>query len=309
MIRLEPKYTYSAESGIIWQPYVTADSGYTLSPTYQLYPTSNWVPFPATPLPVNASGWEKGIVTPNVTMPVLGTKHNERVGDRIRVTKLRLKMLLTMDSWLCTRIEGNPFNNIPYDRTSNPTGVVEQYNYDNSESNAVKRWFKFRFFIVEFSKSLTLSPAKLYQWFQETFCPFMEENTLQIQSYKDRPISVHSNVLRMSTDWTGEFNILCDRCFTWYNNKPQFSLDLTIPINREYKFREGTDELLSPNIVCFLLPPLNLISDMDPLSRAQYQLAWTGTGHPSIAPDDTPDHAPNEFYRVDVWTKLSYTDL
>lgn len=195
---------------------------------------------------------------PTYSLPGRGNNHNQRHGNRITITSIRTKLNIVMTPQLCANTNSTPFY----------TPVRTDANYANN--SAIKRFMKMRYFVVQFDDDLPITPSVLSKWFYSTFCYFRNPETTVVDP-ENAPISVHSNVLRITTPFTAKFNILCDRCFTLVSNRPSVSFDITVPLNKQYIFEEGTDTLVHPNIWQFVLPPLNWEVDVDPLTYVQYQ--------------------------------------
>lgn len=301
-IRIEPKYVYTMSHGAIAVPSSNGtgyDSGRHMNG--QIF-DKDYFPEQHTDT--------KFPITPITNLPTQGYKHNQRIGDRITVTTLQLKMNLYLAGAFIRPHIGSIFNCVTFNETTNPNGVKfldspdEAGQWVSGAGNAVSyRWFKLRFMVVEFEKGLSTDQDDIYTWFVNTYCPYRDKTT----EHGDLAdcISVHSNVLRMTTPYTGKFNILMDRPILISSAKPMYQLDVNIPINRQYIFEEATQKLISPNIACFILPPLSYEVDMDPASGFDYNLAFlhnymdsTATGYTSMP-----------WFNYTIWQKLNYTDL
>lgn len=222
---------------------------------------------------------------PQYVLPERGNNHNQRHGNRITITSIRTKINIVMspDFSACLSSNLTPFD---YQQSTDQTYLNEP---------GQKRFMKMRYFLVQFDDDLVVTPQVLSQWFYSTYCYFRSPDET-ITDLVDAPISVHSNVLRITTPFTAKFNILCDRCFTLVSSRPSVSFDITVPLNKQYIFEEGTDNLIHPNIWQFVMPPLNWLVDVDPLTWLQYIQNNTMTYNKSFA---------NFFY----FTKLNFVDL
>lgn len=201
------------------------------------------------------------ILAPTITLPNLGNSHSQRKGQRITVTSIRWKSIL----WLADDFK---YKLDPWSSSAAPDFATPL----TSGSN-VKRFFKFRYMCVQFDEDLPITLNEIYRWFKRTYCWYGPNDHAQSHpddSPYDEPVSVHSNMLRVTTPWIGKFNVLMDRCFTLTTAHPELSLDITIPVNRTFMFDEDTQLLIRPNIWCFILGPLAKY-DMDAISAWQLQ--------------------------------------
>ena len=221
-VQLETKYTYSAgEFSTI----------FTLAGANP--PTSLWRVSDFTDYNTWATSRVPKLLYP--ALPLLGTRHNERIGNKIQVTSIRFLITLEMSFRLSCISTGCPFFGGVYDRETNPYA----WTLDTSNEGSIpKRWVKLRFMCVQFDDGMSMYPKDIILWFKQTFLQYTLDpanaNTYQ------RNVSVHSHVLHMTTDYTGRFNILFDKCLTLYNNAPQLTVDYTIPINKTFSFDENT---------------------------------------------------------------------
>lgn len=202
------------------------------------------------------------------TLPSLGTKHNQRIGDRIRVSSIRFQIKVLFSWKFITPLDGNPFNTTAYN-SLNPTAL----NWDTQGSFLpYTRWMKLRIMAVLFDKSVKITPAYINQWFNNTYLPYkpLVSGAETADYHYAWPVSVHSNMLHMTTDYTGKFRVVFDKCLTLYSNKPMLSIDQTIPLNMDFIFKEDGNELLSPNIQVFLLAPRDANTDIDQYTRTQW---------------------------------------
>ena len=205
------------------------------------------------------------IFTPQFGLIPVGNSHSERHGNRITVTSLRVKVNMEMNPDFIVDVH-NPF-----------TGALA--NVNNYSYQTVLRFFKFRYMVVEFDEDIVMTNLKLYQWFKRTYC-WYEPRVSSADQPDNDPVSVHSNILHETTEWTGKFNILCDKCFSLKSNKPSLSFDITVPMNRQYVYDESDttgEGLLFPNIWCFIIPPLSSVVDIDGRTTVKWK-AWAPFG-------------------------------
>lgn len=266
---IEPKFTYSQGSEQFFFPTKTnvGNNGNIYSKASLETETVSSSPF----------------CFPTYVLPERGNNHNQRHGNRITVTSIRTKINIVLRSDFCADTSYSPFDYLdPLEQT-----------YTND--TAIKRFMKMRYVVVQFDDDLVITPQVLSQWFYSTYCYFRAPTT-EITDLVDAPISVHSNVLRITTPFTAKFNILTDRCFTVVSSRPSISFDITVPLNKQYIFEEGTDNLIHPNIWQFVIPPLNWLVDVDPLTYQQYRQVDSLSSIKNFA----------DFY---YFTKLNFIDL
>ena len=257
-VRLNDKFTYQNES------YTMRLGGTLGDSNSNLYKESN-VP----------------IFFPTFNFPILGATHNDRVGNRITVTSIRFKATLQL-TWQFVSNSGNPFGGGTFTNSTYPQ----------------KRFYKLRYMVVQLDDDIpatqTVNEAWFYKWFKRSYTWCIPNTTAIADDYANAPVSTHANLLHSTTPYVAKFNILCDKCFTLTSTKPQISLDITLPLNKEFCWEEGSDtNLLYPHLYMFILPPLNGIVDMD--INTQKNMSIT--------------NLPEDFIRIDSFTKLSFVDL
>lgn len=238
---------------------------------------------------------QDNIFLPEIQLPSLGNTHTHRRGNRITVTSIRVKLSLRMAARWCYAYQPN----------NDPSS--EKYTDTQLPQLApARRFFKMRFMVVQFNDDMTITPLEIAKWFFRTYCYFKnDERHIQSNDYPcEEPVSVHSNIMRLTTPYTGKFNILMDKPFTWYTSNPLNQLDINIPLNKSFVFsEEEQDKLLFPNIWMFMLPPLNMLTDMDPLTRQDLFVYWGKSSAPSSYQTVWP------FVNVNYFAKLNFVDL
>lgn len=273
-VRLDPKFVYSNSS---FSCYV-----------HSFYPD---------PPPDNYNIWSGAqfssqstgpLYVPQVGLIPIGNNHSSRHGNRITVTSIRLKSIFNMNYRLL--IYGH-----------NPMSTTEP-SLSALSSMPIHRFIKLRYFVVEFDEDLEIRPSVIYDWFKRTYCWYRPATAGSLDvSYTNAPVSVHSNVLHETTEYTGKFNILCDKCITLTSYKPQLSLDITIPLNRQFVYDENDttgEGLLFPNIWVFVMPPLSQIVDVDPLTTILLNNFYAQGDKENLY-----------LYSAQTFTKLSFVDL
>lgn len=256
---LNPKFTYSQASADIF----SLPAGSTVSGNGDI----DW-------------GVTSPVYAPVMNLPTLGNGHSYRKGQRITVTSIRWKAILSLNSIF--RFDSTPFNGQTY---GNPL----------NQGNMVHRFFKFRYMVVKFDTDWQITEDEIHKWFKRSFC-WYRDNLDTSGDVENEPVSVHSNIMRMTTPYVSKFNILADRCFTMSTSHPQLSIDVTFPLQQTYVFDEDTQLLIAPNIWLFILAPMARV-DMDIASYQQ----WSNPGsNPVVA---TP------LLHVDSFVKLNFIDL
>lgn len=263
-VPLAPKFTYANDSYS-----VTAPDSTNPSQNNNLY---------------NKNNVRLNIIMPLFRYPSLGTTHNNRASNRITITSLRFKAIINMAPAL---LDGgiNPFRSSTQNVPSTPP---------------VKRFIKMRYFVIQVDDDIAQNIQNslwFYDWFKRTYCWYREPLSPVSSDYDNAPVSVHSNILHQTTPYIAKFNILCDKCLTLTSAKPQISLDITIPLNKEYCWEEHTSlqdtpNLIYPHLFMFILPPL-AAPDLDPITWHQ----WSNNQYQTT------------LYFVDSFTKLNFIDL
>ena len=231
------------------------------------------------------------VAMPVINFPKPGNGHSARKSNRITVTSIRLKMHFVMDHPLM-------YSNA----MTNSYNYAAQYNIPINPC----MFAKFRLFLISVDDDITVTREKLLNWFYSTHCMYRDPTEAEVLkgpketdlTTSPAPTSVHSNILRVTTDWTGKFNILADRKFTVRPRHPNFDIDMTIPLRKEYVFDEQyteDSELLYPKLYCFILPPLSYEVDVDNLSGREFANKSSGSFL--------------RIFRMYYWAKLNFVDL
>lgn len=243
----------------------------------------------------NETTFVQNVFLPNINLPALGNTHTHRRGNRITVTTIRTKIHMVLNPRWCSVF-----------RPNTSPGSTHFTDLEMS-TPAIKRFFKCRFMVVQFNDELHIDAEEIGKWFYATYCWFMNDYDQEADAnYINQPISVHSNILRLTTPYTGKFNILMDRPITITSTRPQQVLDVNIPLNKSFVFDEDDPtKLLFPNIWAFILPPLNFYTDVDPLTA--YQLKdWYAKPESSVA---TQADSQFPFLQTMYFAKLNFVDL
>lgn len=232
---------------------------------------------------------QPNMLFPTWKLPVLGNSHDERVHDRITVTSLYLKITFRMDS---------KFLRTPDLFTFLPSSVQWPAN--------PMQFIKTRLMIVEFDDDVaaSLNADGIRKWFFRTFCWY--RNPSQTPTLDDKvdnnaqqvipPISVWSSTMHTTTPWIGKFNILADKKIELKPTRTQYQLSFKLPLNRIFTFLENSNDLIKPNIYCFLFGPLSYEQDLDSYNSERLVIQSDTVGTSLIG-------------RVEWFAKLNFVDL
>lgn len=256
------------------------------------------------------------LCAPVPELPTIGNGHDHRSHSRITVTSIRWKLTLELN-W-DKLVDGSMVTSslIPDDYDIFPTPVTAQWPRNPAQ------FYKFRYMMVQFDEDLAINPAAILNWFYATYCyyrqptvnpeaqPPTESNYEQLKNgVIPGPISVHSNILRVTTPWIGKFNVLADKCFSITSSRPRVSIDLTIPINRVYQWDDETDDLFTsgalvrPHIYCFVLPPLSYEQDVGEFDKRIFTYLTGNTTEGSFS------SSGNDYLTWNSWMKLNFVDI
>lgn len=280
-LRLEPKFTYRQECEYFYQfPYSSSGEQYQTREKLEAKDNNPGVMY------FLNSSFGTSLISPfffpQVNLPGKGNGHNLRNGNRITVTSIHWKCTLTPSQYL-------------------PLNMKQIIQYAPSDMKQVPCnnmfFMKMRYMLVQFDDDLVMTDATIYKWFKDTFCFCTAQAGSPIES-DPYPVSVHSNVMRLTTPWISKFQILTDRRFVITNKHPQIDIDVTIPIKRQYIFDENETQpnlgLITPNIMLFIIGPLNWQTDVDSITRLNFADGFFNN-HP--------------LFSVHSWTKLNFIDL
>lgn len=280
-VAVSPKFTYSNSSSAFYI-YVDNTTNDSRQGTY-----SNGMVLST------FDGTWPNMLFPTWKLPTLGNSHDQRVHDRITVTSLYIKMTFSLsDSFLVkdALLDTSYYNAVRYPK--NPT-----------------QFMKLRLMIVEFDDDVAqnLDANGIRKWFYRTFCwyrnptttPTLDDNIDNNAQQIVPPISVWSSTMHTTTPWIGKFNILADKKIELKPTKMQYQLSFKLPLNRIFTFLENSEDLIKPNIYCFLFGPLSYELDMDPFNRNKLTTY--------IAATDSVAHM--HLGSVHTFAKLNFVDL
>lgn len=304
-----PKYIYTQDSGTFSLPVPTL-TNFARSGINGMF---DWL----------SKGANAILIAPVPTLPDIGNDHTQRSHSKITVTTLRWKLTLNLDVHVL--LQGTAFDDmttssgfLKFPTATDYTGatgtnVIRPLQYPPNPN----QFYKFRYMMVEFDEDLAMTQKNVLSWFYSTYCFYRDptgdpQATLptveaSIENTVPGPISVHSNIMRITTPWIGKFKILADKCFEITANRPRVSIDLTIPINRVYSWDDEGVELglssflIRPHIYCFVIPPLSYEQDVSIYDHAQCQ--WLAA---NLTPATTPTH---QFVTWQSWMKLNFVDI
>lgn len=262
-------------------------------PTYNSYHAQGIIPTNANIF--NELNIAPAIFRPAIDLPSLGNTHAHRRGNRITVTSIRLKIHINLDKRWAYAFQPN----------TQPT--TASFNPEVRMMATNKRFFKARFMVVQFDDDMIISDDAIAKWFFRSYCYYTSDSRGAVTPWPPvqctEPVSVHSNILRLTTAYTGKFNILMDKPITLTSRSSDQVFDITVPLNRSYVFdEEDTTKLLFPNIHLFILPPLNFNTDLDPLTRYELLSYYTSTSSA-----DRDEHF--DLYEIYYFAKLNFVDL
>lgn len=262
---------------------------------------------------ISSTSMNSTLIAPSPTLPVIGNGHDCRSHSKITVTTIRWK--LSMELNVAHVLEGTVFNTISSHSTFQkfPITKANCYQYPPNPN----QFYKFRYMMVEFDEDLAITPRAIMNWFLQTYCfyrqpstspdyPLPTENIPAESDLIPGPVSVHSNVMRITTPWVGKFKILADKCFEVTSNRPRVNIDLTVPINRVYTWNDEmvsfdqSSDLIRPHIYCFVLPPLSFEQDFSIWDKRQAALLSTLESSASFVGD---------FIQWQSWMKLNFVDI
>lgn len=282
-IKLEPKFCYRQESEPFYKfPFTSNTTDMSTFRNNAKDGTSGIMPFLNSTY--NTTTYSP-FFFPMVNLPAKGNGHNLRSGNRITVTSIHWKCTLTPTQYL-------PLN-MNHLLNDGPTAMQQVPCNDSF-------FMKFRYMLVQFDDDLQMTDTSIYQWFKDTFCFCTDPGSLY-PAGDPNPVSVHSSVMRLTTPWISKFQILTDRKFIITSKHPQLDIDVTIPIRRQYIFDETATSanvgLITPNIMLFIIGPLNWNTDVDSITRLNYANNYSGTSD------------SHYLFNANSWTKLNFIDL
>lgn len=309
-----PKYVYSQESGKM-KVIVPRYFSYGSTTERDLASRNGMFPY----LTGNSTFLDNFLLcAPVPELPTIGNGHDHRSHSRITVTSIRWKLTLELDWPVLANANMINFDTIGESYRNFPTPATAQWPRNPGQ------FYKFRYMMVQFDEDLAINPAVVLNWFYATYC-YYREPTVDPQAQPPTetnyeqlkygvipgPISVHSNILRVTTPWIGKFNVLADKCFTITSTRPRVSIDVTIPINRVYQWDDETDDLFTsgtlvrPHIYCFVIPPLSYEQDVGEFERRMFTYV-SGNSNPG---DFNPSITGYEYLHWNSWMKLNFVDI
>lgn len=258
------------------------------------------------------------LCAPVPELPTVGNGHEHRSHSRITVTSIRWKLTLELN-WDLVRNGTLAPTTGPLDAEYQtfPTPSSAQFPPNPAQ------FYKFRYMMIQFDEDLAINPGAVLNWFYSTYCYYRQptvdpeaqpptENSYEQLKYGviPGPISVHSNILRVTTPWIGKFNVLADKCFTITSTRPRVSIDLTIPINKVYQWDDETDDfytsggLVRPHIYCFVLPPLSFEQDVGEFDRRYFTYYVN-----NYVEGFNPSAGGYPYIYWNSWMKLNFVDI
>lgn len=157
-----------------------------------------------------------------------------------------------------------------------------------------------RFMVIKWNPYLNQTQptqAEIADWYYRTFVCYTSLVDETSYSHANNP-SAHCNLMRMSTDYTGTFQIVADKRFWLTADKPRVEISWQIPLNERATFDpDATDALppITPLYSIVIIPPFSY-GDFDSITRS-YLFNNKGSSY---------DHALAE---MDTIVKLNFVDL
>ena len=152
----------------------------------------------------------------------------------------------------------------PFGLASELTNETTQYPTNKVFTSA---W---RFMVIKWNPYLNQSqPTQqdIFLWFYHTFV-YYGEYALETDEQPNKP-SAHCNLMRMSTDYTGTFQIIADKRFWLTADKPRVEISWQVPLNERATFDpDATDAVppVTPLYSVVIIPPFSL-DDFDQITR------------------------------------------
>lgn len=318
-----PKYVYGSSQGTLYIPFPSGTNA----------DAKKWWLNGMIPHPTNfVSG--SSLFMPEAPIPIKGADStHDRVHSKITVTSIRWKFTfelryliqhagtLVPTNWSAAS-DSALVNQFP--RAVDYTGAT-----GTNELRPIQipknpqQSYKFRYMMVEFDEDINIDYKQIFLWFYSTYCSYRPNSFYEGTELTEKfplpgstpttsntipaPTSVHSNVMRMTTPWTGKFKILADKCFMITSMRPRVSIDITVPINRVFTFADDwqystlpSNTVLSPHIYCFVLPPLSYEQDLSAYEK--YQIDNLISSAATLS-------STSAYIDYVSWMKLNFVDL
>lgn len=179
-----------------------------------------------------------------------------RQGSKVQMTSLRLKGSINLNFNFLQRL---------YLQSSSPSSsTFTQW------PTITYQFFNMRFFLIKWSSSFTQQEddSAIREWFLRTFVYYGQPTSNQFSTVP----SVHEKLMRMSTEYTGQFQILADKCFTLTSKHPVLDIDWVIPLRERLSWdpdstSSDSEAPQQPRFSIIVLGPYNPYIDMDPSTR------------------------------------------
>lgn len=179
-----------------------------------------------------------------------------RQGSKVQMTSLRLKGSFMMNSNFLQKL---------YLQTASPsTTTYTQW------PAITYQFFNMRFFLIKWSASFSQQDiaSSIRDWFLRSFVYYGAGTS---GGFSTVP-SVHEKLMRMSTEYTGQFQILADKCFTITSKHPTLDIDWVIPLKERLSWdpdstSSTTEAPQQPRFSIIVLGPYNPFCDIDPSTR------------------------------------------
>lgn len=225
-----------------------------------------------------------------------GTSDKQRKSDRIYAYSLTLRVHLDFSKYL-----------------KGPSDYTGQLPFD------AKDFIKCRVMCIEFDSytyynydPVSLNTSDTFKnvvkwWFRQTRLPYDQRTfnqTTQLMDYQKSvydSVSVHSDMLRVTTKWNGHYRILYDKKLTLTGRQTRVNLNMNIPLKRTILYDDSGNQaqpLLGPYITWVIIPPLNADYDVSPRLKTLFETEHSTTGAKI-----------NLIDRASYWYKFTFMDL
>lgn len=235
-------------------PSFQVDQKYTYSGSKEQFKFAGWDTSSSQNTPVDYE--DNGIIVADIDYPTRGTTQRQRTKDKLYVSSIHWKGTIKKSAKLSRK-------------NLDTSSTTDQIPYD------MMQFFKFRMFVVRWKNLEGVSVPKydLLAWFKRTY--------IYTGTDANNPPSVHERMMRMSTEYTGKFDILMDRPFIFPAKRDQLDFEFIIPVKDRFCFNEESEQLVSPAISIFIMSPLNRFTDIDTYTADEMH-KWVITADPIV---------------------------
>lgn len=231
--------------------------------------------------------------------PVTGTDENNRIGRKIRTESLVSEFFIN----LYNTMDNDNFNTIydyfTYSNSDTQQSITDEVSPQQAPFNTNEQNLdiSIRHFIIEFDRDFLgfydpLQEDAFYKYFD-----WFYQKNIFTGNY-----NMHSNrqqVMRESTEYTGNYNVLYDKMIHLSLARPLYHGNVSIPYVRNLSFDGVGSELPSNKVVMqFFIGPTNPMIDYGNFNLGQF------------ITNNAPDGGPNLILaELSNTLKLNYTDV